>query len=947
MSCLRLTIAVLFCIVLSVIPTRAQLVINEVSNGPSGAQEYVELLVVGTPSCTASCVDLRGWVLDDNNGYFASGSGTGIAQGHIRFANDVTWQCVPIGSIIVVYNESDRNPSIPADNLTGANCTFILPASSTLFERNTSTPVVSGSQTYGGPYTAGGAWSTQGMSNGDDSYQLRDPNNLTVPYHAVSYGNNTTTPIIYFAGGGGQSVFYMANTLSNDPFTQGNWIKGTSPADETPGMPNNAANAAWISAMNNNCSPIAGVQVDLGPDVAVCAGDSISIVATVSVPGGTFVWNGIPAGTVDSIRVAPTTNTTVIVEYTVSAGCTDSDTLEITIAPAPVGNISGITTICFGGSTTLTASGGSSYLWNTTDVTPAITVSPVATTVYTVTVTNASGCADTVSATVNVSSQLSGNITGNTAICAGESTTLTASGGNNYAWSTTANTPAITVSPATNTTYSVTITDNSGCADTVSATVTINAAPVGSISGNTTICPGAVTTLTATGGGTYLWNNGATTSVISVSPTVDSTYVVTITGGNGCLDTVSTLVNVTPAPIANAGSDQIICEGNTVFLTATGGGPYTWSTGDTNATISVSPTTTTDYSVTVTANGCSDADTVTITVNPNSIVLAIDNIVPESCNQQNGSIVLQSPSNFVTYTLFQNGQAIDTVLGGGVFFDLFAGTYDIIANDNNGCQRNISSVVVPSVTAPPFTTAIVSPSCFGDDNGSIVFTGASTLTYSVNGGVPGTSGSFTGLAAGSYDFTVADNVSGCDTSFTLVLTQPDVLSLAVNPDSVNIITGDAVDLVSSTTGGTAPYAFLWTPAIDLDCDTCPTVTATPIDSLNSYLLTVTDTNGCMDTARVVVRVSNEFLITVPSGFTPNGDGWNDFLRPLSNEPITFTMMIFNRWGEKVFESDGMPGWDGTYKREPQPMATYVYVIEYRRLVNNTKGYLTGNVTLLR
>ena len=96
-----------------------------------------------------------------------------------------------------------------------------------------------------------------------------------------------------------------------------------------------------------------------------------------------------------------------------------------------------------------------------------------------------------------------------------------------------------------------------------------------------------------------------------------------------------------------------------------------------------------------------------------------------------------------------------------------------------------------------------------------------------------------------------------------------------------------------------------------------------------------------------MRVSNEFLITVPSGFTPNSDGWNDFLRPLSNEPITFTLMVFNRWGEKIFEGDRMPGWDGTYKREPQPMGTYVYVIEYRRLLNNTKGYLTGNVTLIR
>ncbi len=947
MSCLRLTIAVLFCIVLCAVPARAQLVINELSNGPTGSQEYAELLVVGTPSCTNTCVDLRGWILDDNNGFFASGSGTGIAQGHMRFANDATWQCVPIGTIILIYNESDRNPLIPADNTTGANCTFILPASSTLFERNVSTPVVSGSQTYGGPYVAGGAWGTQGMSNSSDSYQVRDPSNLTAPYHAVSYNNNSTTPIIYFAGSGGQTVFSMVNTISDDPFIQGNWVSGVSPTDETPGVPNNAANAAWISSMNNNCSPTPGVQVDLGPDVSVCSGDSITIRATTSVPGGTFIWNGVNTGTVDSIRIAPTATATIIVNYTVSAGCIDADTLVVNIAAAPTGAIAGNLAICTGASTTLTASGGTTYLWSTTDVTDAITVAPLVSTTYTVTVTNAGGCSDTVSATVMVTNGRANPITGNDSICLGESTTLSATGGASYLWSTSAVSASITVSPTTTTTYLVTVTNSNGCADTLDYTVTVKAAPTGAIAGNTTICPGATTILTASGGNSYQWNNSANTAAIAVSPVADSTYVVTVTGSNGCLDTVSTLVNVVSAPTANAGNDQVICDGSTVFLTATGGGTYAWSTSETTATISVSPTVTTDFIVSVTANGCTDADTVTITVNPNSVVLVVDNIVPESCSQLNGSITLQSPSNFVTYTLFENGQAIDTILGGGVFFDLAAGTYDIIATDNNGCQRNLSAVVVPSVTAPPFTTVVTGPSCFGDVNGNITFTGAASLTYSVNGGVAQSSGSFTGLSADDYAFTVTDVASGCDTSFILTLTQPDVLDVSVLPDSVNIITGDVVDLVSTTNGGSAPYTYLWTPATDLDCDTCSSVVASPIDSINVYVLTVTDTNGCIDTARVVVRVSNEFLITVPSGFTPNGDGFNDFLRPLSNEPITFTLMVFNRWGEKVFESSGLPGWDGIYKREPQPLGTYVYVIEYTRLVNRERGYLTGNITLLR
>lgn len=944
MGCIRLTFVLLFCIVLGNMPLRAQLFINEVSNGPSGAQEYVELVVVGTPGCNATCVDLRGWVLDDNNGYFASGSGTGIAQGHMRFTTSSTWQCVPIGTLIVIYNESDRNPSVPADNLTGANCTFVLPASSTLFERNVSTPVVSGSQAYGVPYVAGGAWSTQGLSNTDDSYQLRDPSNLTVPFHAVGYGNNTTNPIIYFAGGGGQSVFYMANTGSNDPFTQANWIKGASPADETPGLPNNAANATWIGTLNNNCSPVTGATVTLGADTAVCPSGTITITAIANLPG-TFTWN-VP-GSGSSVTLSPNSATTVIVNFDGGSGCTDADTILVNLLSPPTGAIAGNLSVCAGQSTTLTASGGNTFNWSTTEVTPSISVSPASNTQYTVTVTNAAGCSDTVSATVNVNSLPNGAITGDTIICTGTSTTLTASGGATSVWSTTETTAAITVAPTTNTTYTVTITDGNGCADTVSTTVTTLVAAGGSITGNTNICQGDSTNLVASGGASYVWSTTEVTQIITVSPNSNTNYSVTVTDGNGCLDTVTAQVTITPAPTANAGTDDVICEGGTVFLTASGGGTYAWSTAETTAAISVSPTTTTSYIVTVTANGCTDTDTVTITVNPNSIVLAVDVITPETCNLGNGQINLLSPSNFVAYTLFQNGQAIDTVLGGGVFFDLTAGTYDIIATDNNGCQRSLANVVVPSVTAPPFTVEVFSPLCFGNNNGSIVFSGASTLTYSINGGAAQTSGSFTGLVADDYTFTIADNVSGCDTTVNITLTQPTALVASILPDSVNILTGGAVDLVSTTNGGTAPYTYLWVPATGLDCDTCQTVSASPTDSLNVYILTVADSNGCIDTARAVVRVSNEFIITVPSGFTPNGDGWNDFLRPLSNEPIDFTLRVYNRWGEKIFEGDNMPGWDGTYKFEEQPISTYVYVIEYTRLLTGKKGFLTGSITLLR
>ncbi|GAB1856886.1 hypothetical protein MHTCC0001_17220 [Flavobacteriaceae bacterium MHTCC 0001] len=129
-----------------------------------------------------------------------------------------------------------------------------------------------------------------------------------------------------------------------------------------------------------------------------------------------------------------------------------------------------------------------------------------------------------------------------------------------------------------------------------------------------TICEGDSTTLTASGGTTYLWNTGATTASITVSPTTTTTYSVTVSDGTTS-DNDDVVVTVNALPVADAGADVTIDSGNSTTLTASGGGTYLWSTGETTASIVVSPTSTTTYTVTVTTNGCSDTDDVIVTVN--------------------------------------------------------------------------------------------------------------------------------------------------------------------------------------------------------------------------------------------------------------------------------------------------------------------------------------------
>ena len=476
------------------------------------------------------------------------------------------------------------------------------------------------------------------------------------------------------------------------------WSTGATSAAITDNPTTNTSYTVLVTdASGCSDTAIASVNVLSSPTAAVagnntiCSGQSTTLTAS---GGGNYSWSN--SSTASSISVSPTTNTTYSV-IVFAGSCSDTASISVTVNLSPTAMISGNTTICSGQTTTLTASGGTNYSWNTSSTSAAITDNPTTNTSYTVFVTNASGCADTASVAIVVVPVPIASISGNNTICSGTSVTLTASGGNNYSWNTGATTSSVSVSPTTNTTYSV-IVSAGGCADTTNILVSVIASPVASVSGNTTICSGQTTTLTALGGGNYLWSTGATTS--SITATVAGTYSVVVSAG-GCSDTASILVVANPSPNANITGNNIICTGQNAILTASGGGNYLWNPGgQTNAAIAVSPSVFTIYSVTVSIGNCTDTSSSSVTVNPNPTANAGTDVTINY-----GDVTILSASGGGTYLWNTDETTVSISVS-----PTATTSYTVIVTDANGCtdvavvpvsvEFNCGEVFIPNAFSP-------------------------------------------------------------------------------------------------------------------------------------------------------------------------------------------------------------------------------------------------------
>ncbi len=389
-------------------------------------------------------------------------------------------------------------------------------------------------------------------------------------------------------------------------------------------------------------------------NLTMCAGGQVSLFGPLGA-NYTYLW--YTGQTASSINVNPTVSSTF--DLAVSNGfCTKTKVFNVdVIGQSPSANAGIDISNCGAKNTTLSASGGGTYLWSTGATSASINVTPSLTTTYTVTVTSANGCTASDDVKVIVNPIPIANAGLDKSICIGKSTTLTASGGQNYTWSTGSNSSSNSVSPIINTTYTVTVSNAFGCSSTDDVSVNVNPSPIASATPDLTICSGTSVPLTASGGQTYAWSNGQNNQNINPIPSSSTVYTVTISDANACTAVAQTQVTVNTVT-ANAGNDLNICNGQSVTLTASGSPntTFAWNNGTTTAVNTVTPSSTTTYSVTVSdALGCSKTDEVVVNiVAPPVASLSADVTI---CSGQSATLNA-SGGNAFAWSTGQNSNAI-------------------------------------------------------------------------------------------------------------------------------------------------------------------------------------------------------------------------------------------------------------------------------------------------
>lgn len=667
-------------------------------------------------------------------------------------------------------------------------------------------------------------------------------------------------------------------------------------------------------------------DVTLRGDTTFCEGGS----AILDV--GNFVnlminWGGgenSQAITVDSTGVYKLTVTTTF-------GCSDSDSVNITVNPLPIVDLGNDVTVCPRKEVTLDAgSPGATYLWSTTEHTKTIVVDKIG--LYEVTVTDKNGCVATGEMELLNYDEPNVELGNDTMVCSPEVVELDPGFWNTYLWSDGSMDYSFTASETD--TIWVEVSDHNFCYGRDSIIIQVIAPPIVDIRNDTSICDGDSLILNAQNEGIdFYWNTNETTQKIDIKTA--GMYEVEVTNEHGCTGSDFMQLFILELPIVDIGRDTILCEPESITIDAGKWASYSWSQMDTSRTLVM------DTSGTLIVNiidkyGCAGSDEIIVKVNPLPIVdLGNDTTI---CINETAMLDAGNPASNYTWSYtwsytWNTGETTQQV-------NKAAGFYKVNVYDDYRCFNEDSITINLELIPDPYPEKQFEI-CEGEnidlqpDNGYEL--------YDITWPNLSTTSLLNVDDAGDYYSTVSGEY--CAETFKLTVAKidtPDISILNLSGRNTACFDYETVPL-KILNDNHERYTYEWS--------TGETEAKIKVSEAGQYY--VTANNGFCDATKQIELIGFcPGILYIPNAFSPNDDGKNDVFTPaFSGEITNYELVVLNRWGDLIYRTNNLhEGWDGTYKGGACQIDVYVYKITYdyfEELESEQTNQRVGTVTLIR